>query len=252
MGVLVFLIGLLAQPLQAAELNGVPFVRQTPGACGPAALASVMAYYGTPVELEVIVRATYTPAFKGALVSDLENFARAWGFCTELKQGDQASINGRDRGNGFRDCVTKNYPNLKQLEVPTKAWSGEDAAAGVPRRGEELRGIQEGEAPPALGAEQQVGGERGLGVRFVEVDVGVGQLADLRLEEHHDRQPRRLLALLDHLQHAVVRDREADDAADGLAVAVQHLDLNISGPSASEYCASSYENDSIFHRLSVW
>lgn len=45
--------------------------------------------------------------------------------------GDQASINGRDRGNGFRDCVTKNFPNLVQLEVPTKAWSGEDAAAGL-------------------------------------------------------------------------------------------------------------------------
>ncbi len=45
--------------------------------------------------------------------------------------GDQASINGRDRGNGFRDCVTKNYPKLKQFEIPTKAWSGEDAAAGL-------------------------------------------------------------------------------------------------------------------------
>ena len=45
--------------------------------------------------------------------------------------GDQASINGRDRGNGFRDCITKNYPALKQLEIPTKAWSGEDAAAGL-------------------------------------------------------------------------------------------------------------------------
>jgi ribose transport system substrate-binding protein len=45
--------------------------------------------------------------------------------------GDQASINGRDRGNGFRDCVTKNYPKLQQLEIPTKAWSGEDAAAGL-------------------------------------------------------------------------------------------------------------------------
>ena len=45
--------------------------------------------------------------------------------------GDQASINGRDRGNGFRDCITKNYPKLKLLEVPTKAWSGEDAAAGL-------------------------------------------------------------------------------------------------------------------------
>src|SRR5690349_20121958 len=45
--------------------------------------------------------------------------------------GDQASINGRDRGNGFRDCIKKNYPKLTLLEVPTKAWSGEDAAAGL-------------------------------------------------------------------------------------------------------------------------
>ncbi len=44
--------------------------------------------------------------------------------------GDQASINGRDRGVGFRDCL-KNYPNLTLLEIPTKAWSGEDAAAGL-------------------------------------------------------------------------------------------------------------------------
>jgi ribose transport system substrate-binding protein len=45
--------------------------------------------------------------------------------------GDQASIDGRDRGSGFRDCITKNYPKLKLLEVPTKAWSAEDAAAGL-------------------------------------------------------------------------------------------------------------------------
>lgn len=44
--------------------------------------------------------------------------------------GDQASINGRDRGVGFRECL-KAYPNLTLLEIPTKAWSGEDAAAGL-------------------------------------------------------------------------------------------------------------------------
>jgi ribose transport system substrate-binding protein len=44
--------------------------------------------------------------------------------------GDQASINGRDRGVGFRECL-KQFPNLKLLEIPTKAWSGEDAAAGL-------------------------------------------------------------------------------------------------------------------------
>ncbi len=45
--------------------------------------------------------------------------------------GAQASINGRDRGNGFRDCVTRNFPNLVQLEVPTQAWGADEAAAGL-------------------------------------------------------------------------------------------------------------------------
>ena len=34
--------------------------------------------------------------------------------------GDQASINGRDRGTGFRDCITKNFPKLKLLEIPNE------------------------------------------------------------------------------------------------------------------------------------
>ena len=32
--------------------------------------------------------------------------------------GDQASINGRDRGVGFRDCLTKNFPNLTLARDP--------------------------------------------------------------------------------------------------------------------------------------
>lgn len=45
--------------------------------------------------------------------------------------GDQASINGRDRGEAFRDCIKANFPDLTLLEIPTRAWSGEDAAAGL-------------------------------------------------------------------------------------------------------------------------
>ena len=45
--------------------------------------------------------------------------------------GDQASINGRDRGNGFRDCIKKNYPSSWLLEIPSKAWNGDDAAAAL-------------------------------------------------------------------------------------------------------------------------
>jgi ABC-type bacteriocin/lantibiotic exporter with double-glycine peptidase domain len=85
--VLILLIGLLAANVQAAEIQGVPFVRQSPGTCGPAALASVMAYYGRVIDQQRIAEATYTAQFKGALITDLENFARSQGFRTELGQG---------------------------------------------------------------------------------------------------------------------------------------------------------------------
>jgi ribose transport system substrate-binding protein len=44
--------------------------------------------------------------------------------------GDLASVNARDRREAFAECLKK-YPGLTLLEIPTKAWSGEDAAAGL-------------------------------------------------------------------------------------------------------------------------
>lgn len=108
MSVLVLLISLLAAPLQAAEIDGVPFIRQGPGTCGPAALASVMAYYGVPVDIETIARTTYTPEVNGAIISDLENFARARGFHTELKQGDLAAI---------KDAIERGQPVIVLVDL---------------------------------------------------------------------------------------------------------------------------------------
>lgn len=62
-------------------------------------------------------RLAHYPAVQGTLVVQI--------------MADQASINGRDRGNGFRDCITQNFPDLILLKIPTRAWSGEDAAAGL-------------------------------------------------------------------------------------------------------------------------
>ncbi|WP_461077716.1 sugar ABC transporter substrate-binding protein [Streptomyces deserti] len=42
--------------------------------------------------------------------------------------GDLASVNGRDRSEAFRSCVTKNFPKLKVLEIPAK-WESDTAAA---------------------------------------------------------------------------------------------------------------------------
>ncbi|WP_026413375.1 sugar ABC transporter substrate-binding protein [Actinomadura oligospora] len=45
-------------------------------------------------------------------------------------QGDLASVNGRDRSQAFTDCMKKNYPQVKVLEIPAE-WKSEKAASGL-------------------------------------------------------------------------------------------------------------------------
>ena len=45
--------------------------------------------------------------------------------------GDLSSLNARERREAFNECIAASYPKLKVLEVPTKNWSGEDAASGL-------------------------------------------------------------------------------------------------------------------------
>jgi ABC-type sugar transport system substrate-binding protein len=42
--------------------------------------------------------------------------------------GDQATLNGRDRTNGFADCMKKDFPNIKVIAQPTY-WQAEKATA---------------------------------------------------------------------------------------------------------------------------
>ncbi|MDJ0462969.1 sugar ABC transporter substrate-binding protein [Streptomyces sp. H27-C3] len=42
--------------------------------------------------------------------------------------GDLASVNGRERSEAFRECVKKNHPKLKVLEIPAK-WESDAAAS---------------------------------------------------------------------------------------------------------------------------
>jgi ribose transport system substrate-binding protein len=43
-------------------------------------------------------------------------------------QGDLATINGRDRTDGFKDCMSKQYPDIQLIERPTK-WQTERATS---------------------------------------------------------------------------------------------------------------------------
>jgi ABC-type bacteriocin/lantibiotic exporter with double-glycine peptidase domain len=68
-------------------IEGVPFVKQKDDFCGPAAIASVLEFYGDDVSQDDIAAAVYTPKLKGALISDMENFARDRGYQAETING---------------------------------------------------------------------------------------------------------------------------------------------------------------------
>ncbi len=72
----------------AKVIENVPFVKQKDWFCGPAAMASVMRFYGLNISQDEIAKEVFTPKLKGALISDMEYYAREMGFKAETKNGD--------------------------------------------------------------------------------------------------------------------------------------------------------------------
>jgi ABC-type bacteriocin/lantibiotic exporter with double-glycine peptidase domain len=68
-------------------IEGVPFYRQSESTCGPAALASVLAFWGRQVNLEEITAKVYLPKLRGTLPMDMESYARGAGFKTGSSAG---------------------------------------------------------------------------------------------------------------------------------------------------------------------
>jgi ABC-type bacteriocin/lantibiotic exporter with double-glycine peptidase domain len=88
MRICIFLISLaLATQTGVFQLDGVPFVAQAGEQCGPAALSSVLSYYGLEIPPEAIAKTVYNKQLKGSLITDLENFAKGLAFQTESGQG---------------------------------------------------------------------------------------------------------------------------------------------------------------------
>ena len=59
---------------ESKVIGTVPFVKQKYRFCGPAALASVMMYYGKDIDQDEIAENVYTPELKGSLISDMKAF----------------------------------------------------------------------------------------------------------------------------------------------------------------------------------
>ena len=68
-------------------VENVPFVKQKDRFCGPAAMASVMQFYGQNISQQEIAEEIYIPELNGALISDMENFAKDSGYMVESTNG---------------------------------------------------------------------------------------------------------------------------------------------------------------------
>ena len=70
-------------------IDQVPFYHQTAFACGPAALATVLAYQQFDVDLEALTREIVIPKLAGTLPMDMERAAKARGLRTTTAHGDR-------------------------------------------------------------------------------------------------------------------------------------------------------------------
>lgn len=89
---IVFLMFIFSFIVKAQETLNVPFVKQNSEFCGPAALSSVFQYYGLNITQDEIGKEVYIENLKGALITDLENYARKSGFKTDLKKSNIEEI----------------------------------------------------------------------------------------------------------------------------------------------------------------
>lgn len=80
-------------------IRGVPFYRQEENSCGPAALASVAAFWGQQVSLDQIKARVYAAELRGTLPMDMEHFMREAGFETASFSGTLDELKARVRRN---------------------------------------------------------------------------------------------------------------------------------------------------------
>jgi ABC-type bacteriocin/lantibiotic exporter with double-glycine peptidase domain len=80
-------------------IEAVPFVKQSEYDCGPAALASVLSFWGKAADLERITASVYLPKLRGTLPMDLERYAQDEGFKTSSTAGTVATLKTAVRSN---------------------------------------------------------------------------------------------------------------------------------------------------------
>lgn len=99
---------------RAARLD-VPFIAQSQrNDCGPAALASVLAFRGRGPDVDEVTRQVFTPALGRTLLPDMENYARSLGFSTRSGRGEPGLI---------RELIDAGSPVILMLEMGGRMFS---------------------------------------------------------------------------------------------------------------------------------
>ncbi|HLC18200.1 MAG TPA: C39 family peptidase [Thermodesulfobacteriota bacterium] len=84
-----------ANPGAGHFIEGVPFFPQDEQMCGPAALASVMGYYGAGSGMEAVAARVYEERLKGTLPVDLLIYAKEKGFRAQYYRGSLEDLKER-------------------------------------------------------------------------------------------------------------------------------------------------------------
>lgn len=89
-------------------IEGVPFFPQDEYMCGPAALASVVGYYGSEAGMEAVAKEVYSEKLKGTLPMDLLLYAKSKGFEAKYYKGSM---------DGLKVSLTRREPLILFLNL---------------------------------------------------------------------------------------------------------------------------------------
>jgi hypothetical protein len=125
------------------ELTTVPFFPQTEYQCGPAALATVLAHAGAPVDAESLVREVYVEGLRGSLQAELLGATRRHGFIPYVLAPDATAL-AREVAAGRPVLVLQ---NLGLPRAPVWHYAvvvGFDGDSVILRSGTEHRRLEHG------------------------------------------------------------------------------------------------------------
>lgn len=83
---------------RSAQIENVPFVRQSAGHCGPASLAMVMQWNGRPISADALASQVYTPGANGSFQADLITASRRHSMMAVPIEGMQSLLTELDAG----------------------------------------------------------------------------------------------------------------------------------------------------------